>query len=443
MSAKLRLTAWVTLQMLIFTAFVIVFFCVVYGEAITDDPQGRLVKVIERNSRRLEYEDGRFEWEELDFYRHGVYTVCYDLNGDILHGALPEELKGDYPFEDRIVRTIFYEGREIYIYDAYNDLGISGIWIRGVIDSTNRSGVMHTFVILIATLIPSMLVIAIGGGWFIAWNAFRPMEKIIDTADSISEGNDLSERIALKRGPKEMRRLGRTFDNMLERLFKSFNSEKQFASDASHELRTPIAVILAECDRARRKDESKEDFVESIGVIEDQARSMSDLVNQLLILTRLEQGTERYPLTQNCISDMVSAYCEEFTPPMERGISLEKQIEPGLCAKCNITLISSVLQNLLTNAYKYGKDNGHVTVELKSDEKYIVLRVTDDGIGISKDDQAHIFKRFWQADMSRGVDGGSGLGLSMVKEIAELHHGSVGVESEPGQGSCFTFKFPN
>lgn len=429
-------------MMLLFTAFVIVFFCVVYGEAITDDPQGRLVKVVERNAGRLEFEDGHFEWDRLDYYKHGVYTVCYDENGNLLHGALPSGAEIDSYFADKNVRTLNLNGTDYFVYDIFQSLGITGIWIRGIIDSSNHSGVMNTFVVLIATLVPAMLVIAIGGGWFIAWNAFRPMEKIIDTADSISEGNDLNGRIGLKRGSKEMKRLSGTFDNMFDRLFKSFNSERQFASDASHELRTPITVILAECDRATRKNKSVDDYKESISVIEEQTKNMSELINQLLSLTRIEQGTERYPLTENNLSNLVLSYCDEFVPPVKRGITLDTDVAPDIVVKCNITLMSSVLQNLLTNAFKYGSDNGHVTVALKEDDRHAFLSVKDDGIGISEDDQAHIFKRFWQADLSRGVDGGSGLGLPMVKEIAELHRGTVTVNSRPGEGSEFIFSLP-
>lgn len=442
MSAKLKLTAWMTLQMLLFTAFVIVFLCVVYGEAITDDPQGRLVTVVEENAHDLEYENGAFEWEDLKYYKNGVYTVCCDINGSVLHGSAPEDAPVDIPFTENSVRTRMVNDTEYLIYDVYQDMGFTGIWVRGFIDSSNRSGVMHTFTVLVCVLVPTMFVIAIGGGWFISWNAFRPIEKMIDTADSISEGNDLNGRIGLKKGSKELKKLSHTFDKMFERLVKSFNSEKQFASDASHELRTPITVILAECDRAHRKNKTIDDYEETIRVIEEQGHCMSDLVNQLLSLTRIEQGTERYPLTEVNISDLVTAYVEEFRAPLERGITLTTGIEEEIYAKCNSTLICSVLQNLLTNAYKYGRDNGHINLELKSHGLRVSITVTDDGIGISSEDISHVFNRFWQADPSRGVDGGSGLGLSMVKEIAELHKGTVDAESTLGQGTSFIFSIP-
>ena len=111
---------------------------------------------------------------------------------------------------------------------------------------------MHTITVLTATLLPILLAITIGGGWLIAWSAMRPVEKILAAVDGISAGEDLSARLNMQRGPREMRRLSAAFDRMFARLEKAFDTERQFTSDASHELRTPITVILAECDRAKR-----------------------------------------------------------------------------------------------------------------------------------------------------------------------------------------------
>ena len=268
------------------------------------------------------------------------------------------------------------------------------------------------------------------------------MEDILAAADSISDGDDLTARLNLRRGPSEMKRLSRAFDRMFTRLEHSFNAERQFASDASHELRTPITVILAECDRARRKDETKEDFLESIGVIEEQGKHMSELVQQLLSLTRMQHGTDKYPMRRSDLSLFVESCCGEFVPADRRGITLETDIEEKVEAAYNPALMSRVIQNLLQNAYKYGKEGGHIWLSLRRHGSGAVLTVRDDGIGISKADQAHIWQRFWQADAARGDESGTGLGLSMVKEIAEFHGGSASVKSELGKGSTFIVNIP-
>ncbi len=438
-SAKMRLTAWFTLMILLLSAMVLVFVFVINGASVTDDPAGRLVKVVQNNASHVEFDNGGFEWNDIDFYRRGVYCSVYDADGALMRGAAPEDAAIDLPFEPNVVREASVGGKVFFVYDAFVDMSVTQLWVRGVIDSADRSGLMHTIMVLTWTLLPA---ISIGGGWLIAYNAFRPMETIVQRAGSISDGEDLSARLDLKRGPSEMRRLGHTFDRMFARLERSFNAERQFASDAAHELRTPVAVILAQCDRARRKDKTNEDFLKSLDVIEAQGHRMSELIDQLLSLTRLQQGVDRYPLREADLSEFVSALNDEFVPPVERGITRSAEIEPNVCAKFNPTLTARIVQNLLQNAYKYGKDGGHVALSLRAEDGVAALRVTDDGIGIAAEDLEKIWQRFWQADTSRGEDGGSGLGLSMVREMAEFQGGTASVASTPGEGSTFTVTLP-
>lgn len=438
MSAKLRLTLWFTLMVFILAAMVLVFVLVINSAAITDDPAERLVKTVLRNADDVEFDNGRFDWEELEPYRRGVYCSFYNTAGELLLAAEDPGMTAlSLPFEKNIIRTVNIGGQDYFCYDSYVDMDITGIWIRGLVSSSDRSGLMHTIIVLTCTLLPALMALTLGGGWIIALDAFRPMEKILSAADSISDGGDLTARVGLKRGPTEMRRLSRAFDRMFARLELSFNAERQFASDASHELRTPITVILAECDRAKRKDKSPEDFLTSIAVIEEQGKHMSELVQQLLGLTRMQHGTDRYPMRRSDLSIFVESCCGEFMPHDSRGISLETDIKPGIEADFNPALMSRVVQNLLQNAYKYGRENGHILVSLEQRGGRALLRVRDDGIGIAPEDQDKIWQRFWQADTSRGEDGGSGLGLAMVKEIAEFHGGRASVDSEPGKGSTF------
>lgn len=438
MSAKLRLTLWFTLMVFILAAMVLVFVLVINSAAITDDPAERLVKTVLRNADDVEFDNGRFDWEELEPYRRGVYCSFYSTAGELLLAAEDPGMTAlSLPFEKNIIRTVNIGGQDYFCYDSYVDMDITGIWIRGLVSSSDRSGLMHTIIVLTCTLLPALMALTLGGGWIIALDAFRPMEKILSAADSISDGGDLTARVGLKRGPTEMRRLSRAFDRMFARLELSFNAERQFASDASHELRTPITVILAECDRAKRKDKSPEDFLASIAVIEEQGKHMSELVQQLLGLTRMQHGTDRYPMRRSDLSIFVESCCGEFMPHDSRGISLETDIKPGIEADFNPALMSRVVQNLLQNAYKYGRENGHILVGLEQRGGRALLRVRDDGIGIAPEDQDKIWQRFWQADTSRGEDGGSGLGLAMVKEIAEFHGGRASVDSEPGKGSTF------
>lgn len=442
MSAKLRITLFFALMVLLMAALVLVYIVVVNDSAMSDDPYSRLVDIVMENADELEFDRGRLEWDELDFYSRGVYCSFYDEDGQLLQGALRENWDVQLPLQANEVRTVQLAGEDILVYDLPVDMSVTRIWIRGMVSADDHSGLARVLMVVSIALLPLLLILSVGGGWLIATAAFRPMEKIIEAADSIYDAKDLSARLSISKGPSEMRRLAAAFDRMFDRLQSSFEAERQFTADASHELRTPITVILAQCDRARRKDVTREDHLRSIAVIEEQGQRMSGLVQSLLSLTRLSQGTDRYPMTRGDLSALVEGCCEGFMPSEHRGISLEKDIEAGIEARFNGELISRLVHNLLQNAYKYGREGGHVWLSLKSRADTALLSVRDDGIGIAESELPHVWQRFWQADPSRSEDGGSGLGLAMVEEIARLHGGTVRVESELGKGSEFSVELP-
>lgn len=443
MSAKLRLTLWVTFMVLVVSAMVLVFVLVINRHSLPEDPAEYLVEVVMDNASDVEFDRGSFEWNEMTVYKRGVYCSFYNTNGDLLLSADKEDMDfSDEPFKENTIRTVTSGDKEFYLYDRYVDMEVTGLWIRGVVMTDSHVGITNVILRLTVMILPIILIITFLGALWISSRTFKPIEKIVATANSINDADDLTDRINLKRGPKEMKQLARAFDRMFERLEKLFEAERQFTSDASHELRTPTAVILAECDRAKRKAKTPDDYRESIGHIETQGQRMSDLIEELLGITRLQQGTEKYPLKKSDLSEFITLSAEEFVPSEKRGIRLETEIEDGIECSFNPSLMSRVVYNLLQNGYKYGKENGYVQLRLTREGGDAVISVKDNGIGISEEDQSKIWQRFWQADSSRGNEGGSGLGLAMVKEIAELHGGSVSVESTLGKGSTFTFRIP-
>lgn len=443
MSAKLRLTLWVTFMVLVVSVMVLVFVLVINRHSLPEDPASYLVDVVLDNANDVEFDRGTFEWDDLTVYKRGVYCSFFNTSGELLLSADKEDMDfSEEPFKENTIRTVTSGDKEFYLYDRYVDMEVTGLWIRGVVMTDSHVGITNVILRLTVMVLPIILIITFLGSLWISSRTFKPIEKIVATANSINDADDLTDRINLKRGPKEMKQLARAFDRMFERLEKLFEAERQFTSDASHELRTPTAVILAECDRAMRKAKTPDDYRESIEHIETQGQRMSDLIEELLGITRLQQGTEKYPLKKSDLSEFITLAAEEFVPSEKRGIRLETEIEEGIECSFNPSLISRVVYNLLQNGYKYGKENGYVQLKLHRDGNDAVITVKDNGIGISEEDLGKIWQRFWQADSSRGTEGGSGLGLAMVKEIAELHGGSVDVESTLGKGSAFTFRIP-
>lgn len=440
MSAKLRLTVWIAVMMLILSLIMLVFILWVDEKGIMNDSPERLIETVMHNERKFETERSEIAWDEVDFYTRGVYCAFYDESGALLRGVTVDGLNpADIPFYEHEVRTVSLDGDEFYVYDAQLEtFDGQTVRIRGIVPENDDSGTAHTVMVMTLMLLPVLLIISVLGGWMISKRAFDPVEKITQTANSISDGSDLTRRIALGKGPSELIALSDTFDGMFDRLERSFSAEKQFTSDASHELRTPITVIKASCGRSRRKDLTRDDFLRTLDIIDEQADNMSSLVDHLLSLTRLQQGTERYPLREGDLSELVREVCEDYMPEKKRGISLHTDISEGVTARFNTQLFASLVQNLLQNAYRYGKEGGNIWITLGSDGKKTTLTVRDDGIGMTPEEQEKAWQRFWQADASRSENSGSGLGLSLVKEIAELHGGTVSVSSEPGAGSCFT-----
>ncbi len=231
------------------------------------------------------------------------------------------------------------------------------------------------------------------------------------------------------------------FDRMFARLEISFETEKQFTSDASHELRTPVAVILAQCEESRTHAMTEEEYQKAFAVVERQAKRMSRMIGQLLQMTRLEQGTQQAVFEQADLTALVEVLCAE-QPASKKDIHIQTDLQAEVEAWFDVTLMSRLLQNLLNNAVRYGRPEGHIWVTLRKNGGEITLAVRDDGIGIPKDQLDQIWRRFYQVDHARGPKSGTGLGLPMVQQIAAIHGGQMTVDSIEGAGSCFTLRFP-
>ena len=234
---------------------------------------------------------------------------------------------------------------------------------------------------------------------------------------------------------------------MISRLDDSFEAEKRFISDASHELRTPMSVIMAQTELTLEQDRSNEEYKSAIEVINRQGGRMNTLIDTLLDYTRLEQRADEYQMMPIDLSELVTDLCQDMKLIKLKDITLEYDAEPGITVSGHKVLLTRMLQNLIDNAYKYGKDNGNIWVSLKDNKDNVVLSVKDNGIGISEKGVDKIFDRFYREDSSRThqkrMAYGYGLGLSMVKKIVEMHDANIRVISEEGQGSEFRIYFKN
>ena len=442
LSAKVRITLWFAVMMLIIDALVLTFIMVINGNVVTRDPESVLVKELNANVDRVKFDNQRFRFDKLDYYSRGVYTILYDDAGTVMRGAPPAEFTADEPLQDNAVRLVKCGAEDFYVYDVHLDMVVGGVWLRGVIANEVTGGAMTAIVAVAWSVLPVLLILSVIGGYLIARAALRPIKKVTEAANAISDGTDLKARIGMPRGSDEVSQLAASFDNMFDRLEQSFEAEQRFTSDASHELRTPTTVILAECNYAQKNAETIDDYRSALDVIQRQAEKMSALVKSLLEITRMDQGTQKVSFEYADLSELVGVVCEEQALVAQKGIRLEHSIRPDIFCEIDVFLITRVLQNLIDNAYKFGRENGLVRVTLTRAPGGAAISVTDNGIGIAPDQLDQIFKRFYQADESRRSQTGMGLGLSMVEQIVHLHGRTIVVKIMLGAGTTFTVFLP-
>lgn len=447
MTIKLKITLWFTVFMILLSAVVFAFIALVTSSTSAHQIRGELTGLVEKNTHEVEYDDGELEIDD-DFisFKNGVYSFVLDDRGGGIAGYAPEEALEEAPFKDGAVRSVKAGGETYLIYDRRVQVKKSlQVWVRGAAPESGAA--INTPALFRAVLIaiPLLILLAAGGGYLIAGRSLAPIRQIGKTAEEISESGDLSKRIATGSRGDELHRLGETFNRMFHRLEANFEAQRHFTSDASHELRTPLTTILAQCEYALENVSEKEELYEIIGAIQKQGYRMAHLTETLLSFTRLEQRTDTYSFETIDLSELVVSVCSEQKESGEKGIALTAEIEPGIKMKAEETLVARALENLIRNAYRYGRERGSIRVSLKEAGGEIRLSVADDGVGIADEEIPKIWSRFYRVDRSRSSarGGGLGLGLALVKQIVELHGGRITVKSEPGWGSVFTLLFPD
>ena len=376
----------------------------------------------------------------FDTMIQNVEIAIYDKDFKFLYGNSPNGFEMDNrKSKDDKIMIIRSNNQKWYVYNKIIELGSYGkVWIRGVMPNIGQASAIETVIQISFVILPFFLILSAIGGYIITKNAFTPIEKIRRIAEKINEGNDLSQRINLGKGDDELHTLANTFDVMFDRLQTSFENEVQFTSDVSHELRTPITVILTQAEYGKGYISSVEEAQKSFGIIEKEGQKMSKLVSQLLTLARMERGRQKLNLENINLSELIEMTVETQTlSAKSKNIKIITKIMPEIYANIDEMMIMRVFTNLISNAISYGKQNGTVIVELFLKEDKIISKISDDGIGISEDKLDKIWLRFYQVDPSKNGDN-SGLGLSMVKKIVELHKGEIFVESELGKGTTFT-----
>jgi signal transduction histidine kinase len=295
----------------------------------------------------------------------------------------------------------------------------------------------YSFVALLALFFVSLAV-----GWLVSGRMLRPIGQITSTVRRI-QASDLSERIHLGGPDDELRRLADTFDDMLGRVDEAFESQRQFIHEASHELRNPLAVIRTNLEvTLADPDASAEELRHTAEVVERSTERMARLVDDLLVYAR--KGTLSMERERVDVGVLIAEAAEEFAAPAEAaGLALERAAPDGLEVMGDRLALRQALANLLANAVRLAPAGTGIRVRAGRQEPWIWMSVEDEGPGIAPEDQDRVFQRFWRGDQREARENGrSGLGLTIVRQIAEAHGGEVKLASEPGRGAAFALWLP-
>lgn len=440
-SVKVKITLWYLLLLGAMAGLLLAFLLLISSRVSDQAATEQLDQTVRSNLSQVTMPDGTLQLgETFQFYRNGVYTLVYSQNEALLAGQVPVAFTAHEPFQNGLTRLVDTEDGRYYVLDFLVPTSWeTHLWVRGLIEMPERTQGLHDLLWAAVAALPLFLLLAALGGYWIARRAFRPLDEITTTAAAISQASDLSARVTVPPGRNEFTRLADTFNQMFSRLETAFEAETRFTADASHELRTPVSVIKSACEYGETYGDSPEELRDTLAMIHRQTDKMSQLIQQLLHITRLDQGTESAARETVDLSALARSVCAEGPWPAER-LSLETN--GPLLIQADKVLMTRLLQNLIDNGFKYGRPDGHVWVVLRQTAAEALLTVRDDGIGIPQDQQEKIWQRFYQVDPVRGDKSGAGLGLSMVQKIAQLHGGRMTLESDCGWGSAFTLHLP-
>ncbi|MBV9927889.1 MAG: HAMP domain-containing protein [Acidobacteria bacterium] len=296
--------------------------------------------------------------------------------------------------------------------------------------------------------VPLALLLASLGGYFLARKSLAPVVEMGARAERI-DAESLGSRLPVGNGRSELGRLALKFNELLARLDVSFEQQRRFMADASHELRTPVAIVCGESEVALSKEaRAPEEYRESLAILHDEGRRLTRIVEDLFTLARADAG--QYELAPvNFYLDEAAAECVRAVRSLaaRRGVVVRHEEAGGeIQMRGDEALVRRMLLNLLDNAIKYTPAGGEVRVELAREGGLYAVRIADTGAGVPAEARAHIFERFYRADRARsrggGAGGGAGLGLSIASWIAEAHGGRVALERSDKSGSTFLITLP-
>ncbi len=394
-----------------------------------------------------------------------VWTAVYEhvlLNSStyVLQASQPGGnivWRSDNLLTDSLPRLTWFTDRGMQVTDGqlFTDYTIRGTRYRMVISTGDIAEIAAAYPVdevddtlasLFAVMIysiPVLIVVSVLAGWFLARRALKPVDVIARKAKRIT-AERLSDRLPVLQTNDEIARLTAILNDMIARLERSFEQVRQFTSDASHELKTPLAILMGELEVALRKDIDDDEIRATLDSCLEEVERLTAVVQGLLDLSRAETGQLELVKERLDLSAFVRDICEDVEILAEpKGITVSTRVDNGVEIMGDRVRLHQAFLNVIENAIKYTPAGGSVNVRLDARGTSADLIVADTGVGIPADQLPRIYDRFYRVDKARSQDvQGTGLGLAIVKWVVESHDGTISVSSEAGKGTTFMLSFP-
>ena len=452
-SLRLRLTLWYVILLavilLAFSGVLYVRLNTTLRDNLDDALRNRadlLIGTITNANGRLALDPARLP---IDRNQGEHFTRLFDSAGSIVTNdtagldAVPS-LPSDLAAAERGVATT----RSITVGDAHLRVLTMplpppnhGVLQIGLAEDDIRDTITTLFRIL-ATLVPVMLLIASGGGLFLARRALAPVDRMTQAANAI-EASGLHERLPEPPTRDEIGRLARTLNALIGRLEAAFARQRQFTADASHELRTPLTIMQGELDVTLRRSRTPHEYQTTLAEVREQVVQLQRLTADLLLLAR-DDGPALPPATTLDLAHVAALVHEHLLPLATARSQILTLTAPRPAIVRGVEGdLERLIRNLVENAIRYTPAHGTITVTVRATGSSAHLIVRDTGVGIEAAALPQLFDRFYRADGGRNrTEGGTGLGLAIAQSIARRHQGTIAAESVAGKGSTFTVTLP-
>ncbi len=412
--------------------------------AVEYDIQKDLRKSLRENAKNIALVNGELKVDEDFQYSDSEisYLVVNAKNRTFL-GSYPDGLEADaeeFRQVFRVTECVSINGGKYYVRDSWVGESKGAYFVRGIIKKEDADSPYRTMKWLSYLSIVSAVVLILACEMGLSKKISKELEKMCRTAESIGFHRNMSQRMESDSQFLEIAILAQANNRMLDCMEQTFQMQEQFTSDVAHELRTPVAVVMAQCQYAEGKVDSVEEFKEVMDVVYRQSKKINDIITHLLDFSRLDQGGAQISAETLDLVEIAESVCMEWEEKALGKVRFRLNLMEAV-SKGDIGLIFIVIQNLVSNAVKFSRPNGLIEVETWKEGKEAYVKVKDNGVGIKEEDLPRVFRRFYKCDKSRNAEG-FGLGLALSEKIAIQHGGRLLAESEFGEWSEFTLLLP-